>query len=604
MEDHNNKKKPRGIESIAHLFLSQLDKQREDSSGLRTPPADNTSENEVSSGQDEITGFTAGYDNDTVDDTGRSDFDFDLASSLQGEIVLAYHLRDSYSKVHDYAEYQSQRDERVALVSIDQYEVTLLAVFNSEPLDHPVVIAETEGTTASLIPVINEAAGSFDTIILNVDPSFAPRINEIISHADCVTVITDCTNDGIVSSYQTLKSVVGDIEADQEISLFVCDAVNAQYADRAYYKFSETAKKYIDRTIIPAGCSLLNESEEQALNGKLHDSDNANELFENNVELQDDSGIETEIYQPDQIDNDISDEPDIQSINEMDNKLEEDSEPQNMSPEIYSSEELIVHPENFADYEAIDSVQTDDNLTGDRHETAEEKSELPIAETLVDSTDNDICLNGYKPAVSGEPALDYESNPDIKIFKAGQISSLEDLVGVSCDSRKAVISRPPQIHQSGPAKVAPVAVKKPLENDLEIAHFVGANLARLSDLKGMVSIELQQFEDVFPCARVLVDINGRVYVVLSAVYADSVAASVEMVVQWLTDNIGAVATRYRILKIKAYLPIQVVLIAGTNFNPIYDEALVAADELDAECTVYQLSSFELNNKYYISLQCG
>ncbi len=602
MDEHNNKKKQRGIESIAHLFLSQLDKQREGNSDRRTPPADNSSGNELPV-QNDITDYSADFNDGAGENTGRSDYDFDLDDSLQGEIVLAYHLRDSFSKVHDYAEYQSQRDERVALVSIDQYEVTLLEVFNGDPFDYPIVIAETEGTAASLIPQINEAANGFDTIILNVDPSFAPRINEIISHADCVTLITDCTNDGIVSSYQVLKSVAADIEGDQEISLFVCDAVNEQYADRAYYKFAETAKKYVDRTIIPAGCSLLKEPEEVVLDDKLPTAKDNSEVSENN-----DKHTEP-VAECDQ-QRDIAPDSEVTAVNadqsevKMDIQAEENTESQIDALEFYNPDDLIIQPQNFSSCNTYDTARTDDIIELKQQKVDEEQVETAKDEAGFDSSGKEYCQNSYRPAVSDHDSHENECNPDVKIFKAGQISSIEDLLGVSCDSRKAVISRPQPVCHSGPASVSPVVVNKPLESDFEIADFVGRNLARLSEYKGLVSIELQQFEDVFPYAKVMVDIEGKVHVILSAVYADSVAGSVEMVIQWLSDNIGAIATRYRILKIKAYIPIQVILIAGTNFNSIYDEALIAADEFDAECVVHQLSSFEMNGKHYISLQCG
>ena len=604
--DEQRNKRQRGIESIAHLFLSELDKQREDSSGMRTPPAVNSAE-QSSDRQDDITDFAADHDNEAGDNSGRDDFDFDLSGSLQGEIVLAYHLRDSYSKVHDYAEYQSQRDERVALVSIDQYEVSLLAVFNSEPLDQPVIIAETEGTAASLVPMINEAADGFDLIILNVDPSFAPRINEIISHADCVTVITDCTNDGIVSSYQVLKSVAADIEGDQEIALFVCDAVNEQYADRAYYKFSETARKFIDRTIIPAGCIILPESDD--LENEEHHSDQ-----QAAAEFSEEKDEESLDYIPIDTDNQIDDnEPVLEGIEiessegyQYDNDTEEHQEPdpecQEEINDIYNSEEVIVQADNVSDSETIESVRTDDIKY--ENEVVEEVAEPETAKTGSDNIDKDAGRFDYRPSVSAELSEYDEDSPSVTIFKSGQISGLEGLLSASNDSRQAVISRPLEVRQTGPAKVAPVEVVRQLENDLEVAHFIGMNLARMTEHKGLVSIELQQFEDTYPCARVKIGMDGRVHVIISGVFSDSVACCVEDVVQWLSDNIGAMATRYRILKIKASLPIQVILIAGTNFNSIYDEALVAADELDAECMVYQMSSFELGGKNYISLQCG
>ena len=600
MDERKENKKQRGIESIAHLFLSELDKQREGSSGMRTPPVNDSPVESDESGRNDITDSAADHGDVASDDPGRDDFTFDLSGSLQGEIVLAYHLSDSYSKVCDYAEYQSQRDERVALVSIDQYEVTLLAAFNSDPVDQPVIIAETEGTAASLIPLINEAADGFDTIILNIDPSFAPRVNEIISHADCVTVITDCTNDGIVSAYQVLKSVAADIEGDQEVALFVCDAINEEYADRAYYKFAETAKKFIERTIIPAGCLLLEKPEQQPVEDHFPVSPDHDVQGSNIQQPQ----VEPEFVENSEIESlqDRSEEIDSELHDDKQEKVEQDDQSYIISSDTYHPEELIVQADSISSDEAFDSVQTDNVYIEEKPDVSEQVVEKSFEKPKVQPVENIAPAMGYRPSVSFDQEIEEVEYPDVRIFKEGQLSGLDDLLPSSSESRKAVISRPLQEYHSGPAQVAPVEVAKPLENDLEIAHFVGTNLARLSDRKGMVSIELQQFEDVFPYARVMVDIEGKVYVVLSAVYSDNVSDNVELVVQWLSDNIGAIATRYRILKIKAYLPIQVILIAGTNFNAVYDEALIAADELDADCAVYQLSSFKLGGKNYVSLQ--
>ncbi len=582
MDNQNSDKAKRGIESIAHLFLSQLDGDN-NNRVKRTPPS-RTPDNTESLPLEEPTETMASSEAEPEDSPTPSQINShvsiedikkncDLADSLAGEIVLAYHLRDSYQKVRDYAEYLSQNDEQVALISIDQYEVTMLREISSDTIEDSLVLAETECNCSELIPIINDAADDHDIIILNIDPSFSSRTEEIISHADCVTVISDCTSEGIIRAYQVLKSVASGIEDDQEIQLFICDADSEEQANRAFYKFNETSRKFINKIILPAGCTLKNNDTDRPM---------------------DDQGIS---------------EQEILELNMIDAGLAEDNiaEPETEPAKTVLNCEHYINSQDRGDIED-NYIQTEDTFVAESFETIYDEGIVYInndiqeaeieEETPETISEPEQVSKQYKPSCS---ANDDNGETSEVVFSTGIPQDINNMYD-DAEFRQNVISAPVKQKYSGPARLSPVKAFISLENDLNICSFICMNYSLLTNSTGYVPVELRSFNEQFSDSRIIVSAEGRITVVISAVFTDDISKAVEEICNWLDDNTGIIATRYRHLHIQSELSPELIVIAGDNYNAIYDEALLAADELDKNCKVWQLTQFNINNETFVSLQ--
>lgn len=576
MDNQNNEKAKRGIDSIAHLFLSQLGKDNSKEI-KRTPPG--ATENgdgspslsdikpEISESKESCEidkGFLAGMGSDE-----KVSGCHDLKDSLAGEIVLAYHLRDSYKKVREYAAYLSQRDERVALLSIDQYELTMITTLQPEGIGKTHVLAETECKASELIPLINEAAEDYDMIILNVDPSFSGRVNEIISYGDCITIISDSSSDGIIRAYQVLKSVSDNILDDQEIQLFICDADSSEQADRAFYKFNDTAQKFINKVIIPAGFTLASEHGDRPI---------------------DDLGItEQEMLDLNLAEAGIADLPEPESEPKPTLNCEHyiNSHDRSEITEIFVRTEETFVPDSFETISSEGVEYANDLDPG----MVDKSSQVTTSPPKPRASDNVF----YKPASSK-----YAQEQKIAECNKSQIDSSRRFDNKQY--RLNVISRPGEKSCNGPAKAIPVRVSVELVNEQSICGFVCMNLGLLTGINGWVSTEIRSFSEQFTNARILIDPNGHIKILISAVFSDDIADEIESVSDWLSDNIGVLTTRYRHLHINSGVRPELLIIAGENYNAIYDQAIIVADEMDEQCRVMQLIRFELGNEIFVSLR--
>lgn len=532
MDENKNERAKRGIESIAHLFLSQLNNQPDNGGPDPVRPVRNAPGLHQNKQENIEQKPEAISKSDLYNETDfTSDNNDDLAYSLAGEIVIAYHLRDCYAKVCDYARQQAQHDQKIMLVSIDQYELSVQAVFGSGIIEQAEVIAETEGEICELIPVINQIADGYDTIILNIDPSFAPRIKEIISHADCVTIISDTSADGIVRAYQTLKSVVAHIEEDQDIQLFICDAADNDSADRAFYKFSETARKFINRVIIPAG-AILNTPEP--------------------------------ITRP--LDDDGLSEHEALSLNMVDDGMNDDCR---QKPVVISG----CAPDKFICQSDTDSVKMSTESAADRIQAH--------------------FGNQYKPASSiTPPGIKTDAPEENDQNQQGNARPYSDLV----------IALPGKKTACGPTRLNPIAVNISLASDSEVSSAVSLNFATLTGGDSKLVLEHRPFTEIFDNAQLTTDSKGRLTVVLSCLYNDrNICWQIEELANWLDDNLGVIATRFRHLHLKTGSTIDLAIIAGSNHNDLCDQIILAADEQNLDCRIWQITTFTLDNRNYISL---
>ncbi|MBN2841680.1 MAG: hypothetical protein JXM68_01230, partial [Sedimentisphaerales bacterium] len=514
MDENRSERAKRGIESIAHLFLSQLNDQSQGDKPAasrpvrQAPSPQETSEPQIVKPEPEIISASNLYDNLEFTPEDNSDLD----NSLAGEIVLAYHLRDPYARVRDYARYQAQHDQRIMLVSIDQYELSLQEIFDNDTIAEPEIIAETEGPASELIPLINERGENYDIIILNIDPSFAGRINEIISRADCVTIISDTTGDGIVRAYQTLKSVINDIEDDQDIQLFICDAENTEQADRAFYKFSETARKFINRVIVPAGTILANHENE----ARPLDDNGLTESEALALNLAD-AGLDTEAEQP---------------------------EPQSIS----DSNCFVCQSDTYSI--ASEPIKSDE-------EPAENKSPA-------------IFNCNYKPSCSGIRANEPEIRENNAFNYLNYVKSLEN-ENKSDKYRELVIVRPESRPQAGPTQLNPLALNCSVSSDSDICSAVSLNFASLTGSDSIIPLEHRPFNELFTNARLLATPSGAIIVLLCCLYQQrDINILIDEIGNWFDDNSGVLATRYRHLSLKTDSPAHLAIISGVNHADLYD----------------------------------
>ncbi len=226
----------RGIDSIAHLFLSRADKNTQH---RRVPPAQNSKAPEPQ---------------DVVELSGDSDL---RAEPALGEIVLAGHLRDFLHKARLYAHYLLERDEHIALVLIGKYQASLITI-NQDKSDvsQIKIIAETENIDTVLIPAIKKFGQDYDNLLLVIEPAFLPRLPQFLPNFEHLTVLSTVGSSDMVESYKAIKSVSSYIQRSQQVSLFVCNAPDSNAADDVYYKLADTARNHLGLTLIPAGCHI------------------------------------------------------------------------------------------------------------------------------------------------------------------------------------------------------------------------------------------------------------------------------------------------------------------------------------------------------------
>ena len=569
MENKEGDRSKRGIESIAHLFLSQLGNEINECEAKKPAVPQESADNITDSNiHNNIPA------DKTADDTVMPG---SLENSLAGEIVLAYHLRDPFSKVCQYARYQSQLDGKVALFSIDQYEVTMSSGFDDMLVENAEVIAETEVNGAELIPVINREAGDYDLILLNVDPSFSGRVKEIISYADCVTIISDCSNEGIINSYKVLKSVCSDILDDQEIQLFICDAPNEEYADKAFYKFNDTARKYIDKVIVPAGCTIVDDFPAKPM---------------------DDSGItEQEYLELNEVfgEAELPEEEDricAEEVSEADELIDIEEEYVGEETDFEYYEDLpepviieTVQHYDLSNYQVASSDTENDDCSDEPecHETGVEESEV-------------LGRGIYKPLCSqAEEVSEPEAKPERKQLVINNESS-------SGRFRANVVSRPEMVcPYTGPSTLKPVELHCKLDNDFSVCNFVSMNFGRLTGCYGAVPVEHRPFGDKFPNSYIMIQPSGVPTIFISVIYEVGAVELIEDICSWFSENIGVLASRYRNLKIKSDVSPELVVIAGKNYDDIYDEAMLVADEYNSICKVWHLVKMDISGKSFVSL---
>ncbi len=277
-----------GINSIAHLFLSQSSQDETTGKPHRCPPrpssssptgkstghpisADALDTRFPTSNQDSRSPADIENPSGFIEDqaapngglpdnpTGAEQIDYDSIINQQeaipGEILLVSHLEEPLEKARQYANFLSQHDQ-VVLIDIDSKQARIIPLESTPETgdEEPIVIAETVNISETLIPALKELAYDFDYLLVNIDKTFKPRLDELTRHCTQITVLSSCESAEIVETYKTIKDIAGGISPDHEISLFVCDAPETKTADNVYYKLADAARQFLDLILIPGGC--------------------------------------------------------------------------------------------------------------------------------------------------------------------------------------------------------------------------------------------------------------------------------------------------------------------------------------------------------------
>jgi len=243
----------RGMGSIAHFFLSDSNVNRQEN-GPQANQKEITSDLEVAnSGQAAI-----GVEKESTEQTKEKSLHTEL---LLGEVILADHLSKADEKVKAYVEYLKGLEEKVGLVNIDAGEAYQLEREGQKGCQRQ-VIAETEDIEGGLIPALNELAGYYDVLLVNLEASFRRRAQELIENCTWVTVLSTCREGDIIETYKNLKWLAEDIGWEGKIYLFVCEVPGDSEEEaeekslRVFDKLTDTAQKFLKVEVELTGYQL------------------------------------------------------------------------------------------------------------------------------------------------------------------------------------------------------------------------------------------------------------------------------------------------------------------------------------------------------------
>ncbi|MBN1764716.1 MAG: hypothetical protein JW860_05615 [Sedimentisphaerales bacterium] len=280
----------RGISSIAHLFLSQ---QRAESGGdtpRRRPPGFaepfTAAEPPCSTDQDAPEELS----NPFLEALHRHTADY-----LPGEILLADHLPVDPDRIKRFIRHHYQGQDKIALVTIDQYEVRL------QQQDEPSrIIAETEDTGA-LITALNELTETYDVLVLNLDLSFRVQARDLIRRCLEVNILCTCESPDIITTYQTIKWLVDDMGWPGTINLFIdnnltydphCypqgdsqehESAGVKAVHEVFDKLSGATRKFLDRELELIGFHI---SKPETINEEKKETPHDEEpCFENHLNM-------------------------------------------------------------------------------------------------------------------------------------------------------------------------------------------------------------------------------------------------------------------------------------------------------------------------------
>jgi len=158
--------------------------------------------------------------------------------------VIAAHLAGDYrQRISQYAAYLASQHGRIGLIELADHEfrLTCFETGETEPAE-PEILTTLDATR--IAQTLNELAFDVKRWIISLADIRSDAARELLGQIPHWVLMCTADNDGVVSSYRTLKGLS---EGSQPgLSLLVMDAANADEAETVYRKFAGVSRQFLD----------------------------------------------------------------------------------------------------------------------------------------------------------------------------------------------------------------------------------------------------------------------------------------------------------------------------------------------------------------------
>lgn len=162
----------------------------------------------------------------------------------QVSAVIAAHLAGDYrQRISQYAGFLAQQHRRVGLIELSDHEfaLTCFETGDSDPAE-PEILTTLDATR--IAQTLGELAYDVKRWMISLAAIRSDAARELLGQIPHWVLMTTTDNDGVVSSYRTLKGLA---EGSQPgLSLLVMDAANADEAETVYRKFAGASRQFLD----------------------------------------------------------------------------------------------------------------------------------------------------------------------------------------------------------------------------------------------------------------------------------------------------------------------------------------------------------------------
>ena len=547
----------RGMDSIAHLFLSQSrDRGRipptrsepssiskdieDDKATLDSSDANSASLDPVKFMAEKLSSDKEIRYNDSNSESVGNTEDFLLSEAtarnqanhespvrFHGVVFWTDHLRCAEETANRFARQWAQKNEAVGLLRLDT-ELTELFEFQADRTTASELSTkewqellgeghvESSGVVASLKPGLTELAEGCDILILSADTSLRQQAEDLLEHCRHAVVATTPEPNDMLAAYKAIKRLSPTTWEDKDISVFVCDAEDETSARRIYDKLAKTAWDFLSVNLSWGGWAqpVDNVAERHLAAVKTRE-----EILEELVEALSPHIETAELFtqEQDQLVEELTEGEDRSPFSVLGSQDEKEEEERFEEREM-ESEAVEEEREDSSEF----TVHSSQGGGGEEEKTEERraKSEDRVEEEVVSET--------------SIPAQSRARHPDVGM--------------------------PPE----GGEVLSPVGVSKLPRSDGDLADAL--QLALPGWLKGIVTpmiLPLSRPGDMEPSVRFLVDGNGRLFVLgVSLTASEDALTKALQGRRWLEDNLSMILSSCPQVRIDRSLEAGVILVAG------------------------------------------
>jgi len=276
----------RGMDSIAHLFLSQSrdrgrippttsnpsstpkdaegDNSNFDSSHNYSAPldplkfkAENLSSDEEIRYNDS-TGESVGNKEDFLlsEATRRKQPNQESPIRFRGVVLWTDYLSGAEETANRFARQWAQKNEVVGLLRLEtkltelfEFHANRTAASELSTKEWQELLGEGDDESSrvvpSLKPALTELAEGCDILILSTDKSLRQQTEDLLEHCRHTVVATTPEPNDMLAAYKTIKRLSPTTWEDKDISVFVCDAEDEPSARRIFEKLAKTAWEFL-----------------------------------------------------------------------------------------------------------------------------------------------------------------------------------------------------------------------------------------------------------------------------------------------------------------------------------------------------------------------